>query len=106
LTLNIVAKCRISTRGEVEDVQLALLGLISPSDTSSSQEEDMMKIDVNASDSASNLHRSESPPPPTRTTPLESSSPTSVASKLFSFKTEDLTPQSILSKVFALSQVA
>jgi len=106
LTLDIVAKCRIDTRGELEDVQLTLLGLISPSDdTSSSQEEDM-KIDANASDSVSNLcHRSESPPPPTRTTPLVSSSPTSATSKLFSFKTEDLTPQSILSKVFALSQV-
>ena len=107
LTLDIVEKCRIATRGELEDVQLTLLELISPSDTSSSQEEDM-KIDANASDSVSNLcHRSESPPPPTRTTPLVSSSPTSATSKLLSFKTEDLSPQSILSKVkvFALSQV-
>jgi len=105
LTLDIVAKCRISTRGELEDVQLALLGLISPSNTSSSQEEDM-KIDTNAnaSDSASNVcHRSESPPPPTRTTPLVSSSPTSATSKLLSFKTEDLSPQSILSKVKVFS---
>ena len=34
-----MAKCRIATRAEIEDVQLTLLGLIDRADTSSSQED-------------------------------------------------------------------